>query len=787
MGIPGESTGPSNSEELLEAVGHGNPPPDEIKNGNPSWVAENGIRITVKDEENAMDILSGGNNDTPNTGTENTTPREPGIYNGQEYVDQQPPKTKEEKKRIGAHNRALKSNEEANRGMTKFIATPGMQDALGNLDNIQKKLKNDPVTSPENKPNEDTAELTPRQIADKQVDDAINQAYENQRQAREKQQKELEDSKKRQEDMRRFRDQENVGKGENVPESKPMPESRLTVTTQPVGTPQNQNEKKTELSESVVKAGEHAIGLDRARRAAEGKETRIVPANTERGMTTQENDDPNMITLHPNGDKTYYSIDGSEPQSKDILDNPPPQDVIEAPGEIKSPGHISITPENKDEILDRIGTAREEGKKRRHQEALDSNDKANEGINVQSGPSDAGKDFFERQFGGGSKEEDNDTQPKAPLSQEEKDRLHQEALDSNDKANEGINVQSGPSDAGKDFFERQFGGSQKEEDDRAPQPQGAESSDSNEDQSPDSEQAARIEELEGRIATMEALVADGTITRETADSIIINIENKIDAINNGSEQIEEESVPEEVAELQRQVAELTAAVEALTNQLTGRTTTEQESDDDGEDEDQVPPPPTIPAAATTEGTTNADQTRIDALEDEIRTLRGENTPEQQLVSLDQQMEDILGDRSPSELSNDEKIQYFDLQIQRDALANSINAEKQESEKKRNNRNKWIRRAAGAVGFGVALASPPVGVAAVVAVSLGGKIAGPLIKKGADKMRAKADGMKYESRRGATMEQLNDRDRKIKRKEKWANILGGRSSSSRRRRSRLRWW
>lgn len=76
-----------------------------------------------------------------------------------------------------------------------------------------------------------------------------------------------------------------------------------------------------------------------------------------------------------------------------------------------------------------------------HQDALDSNKKANEGFKPLKPMSDNGKDFFARQD---------------QIAQDAKrDALHQEALDSNKEANEGFNNLKPMSDNGKDFFARQ--------------------------------------------------------------------------------------------------------------------------------------------------------------------------------------------------------------------------------------------------------------------------------------------------------------------------------------------
>lgn len=181
-------------------------------------------------------------------------------------------------------------------------------------------------------------------------------------------------------------------------------------------------------------------------------------------------------------------------------------------------------------------------------------------------------------------------------------------------------------------------------------------------------------------------------------------------------------------------------------------------------------PTNIPGAATATAETTQNQ-RMAQLENELRTLKGQNTPEQKVVMLKTQMETLLNGRNPSELSVLEKSQYLDLLLARQQATKELKDIEKESTEKRKKKEKIISIIAGVAGTGLALATPVVSVAAVVAVTLGGRIAAPLIKKGGEKLREKATSMKSENRNGQSLDQLKEVDAKIKRNEWWANRLG----------------
>ena len=155
------------------------------------------------------------------------------------------------------------------------------------------------------------------------------------------------------------------------------------------------------------------------------------------------------------------------------------------------------------------------------------------------------------------------------------------------------------------------------------------------------------------------------------------------------------------------------------------------------------------------------------------------TPEQPVLSPDElwrqyneqmlALQDIAQNRA---LTDAEKARYFDLQMARNQIDGVRNEEKEKDRKKRRRREIVIGVLAGIGGGALALATPPVGAAALIAVSAGGSIAAPLMRKGANKIRNKTEQMKLQDRRGMEQPERDKLDKKIERREKWANILSG---------------
>ena len=187
-----------------------------------------------------------------------------------------------------------------------------------------------------------------------------------------------------------------------------------------------------------------------------------------------------------------------------------------------------------------------------------------------------------------------------------------------------------------------------------------------------------------------------------------------------------------------------------------------------------PTPPTPePTPPTPEPTpiTVSDTDRIKELEDQLRQLRGENTPEQQSAALGRELS-VLEEKLVSVgLTDAEKIRYFDILKAKENIDKQINQVEQENKRKRERKEKIIKIAAGVVGAGVALTTPALGVAAVIGITFGGRTLGRAMQRQSEKLRSQSNSIKYESRTGKTLIELEEMDRKQKRKEFWANRLG----------------
>ena len=179
----------------------------------------------------------------------------------------------------------------------------------------------------------------------------------------------------------------------------------------------------------------------------------------------------------------------------------------------------------------------------------------------------------------------------------------------------------------------------------------------------------------------------------------------------------------------------------------------------------APEPPPQPIV------TVSDADRIKELEDQLRELRGENTPEQQSAALGRELAELEEKLASVGLTDAEKIKYFDILKAKENIDKQINQVEQENKKKKERKEKIIKIAAGIVGAGVALTTPALGVAAVIGITFGGRTLGRVAQKQSEKLRSQSNSIKYESRKGKTLIELEEMDRKQKRKEFWANRLG----------------
>jgi hypothetical protein len=150
------------------------------------------------------------------------------------------------------------------------------------------------------------------------------------------------------------------------------------------------------------------------------------------------------------------------------------------------------------------------------------------------------------------------------------------------------------------------------------------------------------------------------------------------------------------------------------------------------------------------------------------------SPEQQYTRLQAEREALLNGRNPSELSDEERIKYADMTIRLDQMKQSLGLANEITERKQRNKERIIAVVAGVVGaaagFGIA-ATAPVSVAAVVAVTVGGRFAAPLIKRLGTRLETNARALKFQNTEGKTPEEKAAIEKKIKRNEWWGKRLG----------------
>lgn len=214
-----------------------------------------------------------------------------------------------------------------------------------------------------------------------------------------------------------------------------------------------------------------------------------------------------------------------------------------------------------------------------------------------------------------------------------------------------------------------------------------------------------------------------------------------------------DALRQEIASLQDQIRELSERI----TQLAG-----------GGAVPPIEPPDTTPVAEPEpDPIPNPAHTVVDERLNELR-----NTPEQRVNDLDREVNDLLNGRRPSELSDQERLRYYDLDSRRRALRTELNLQAVETERQRKRKERWIKVGALVVGIGAGVvAAPAVSIAAVVAVTLGGRVGGALARAGEKKLRQRAEQLKYTNRSTMNVRELENLDKRQRRNEWWANRLG----------------
>ncbi len=454
-------------------------------------------------------------------------------------------------------------------------------------------------------------------------------------------------------------------------------------------------------------------------------------------------------------------------------------------------------------IKDQEGAELVAGKAPSHDDALKTNEQANNGMNVLQPMSEGGQDFFDREQG--------------IADNAKKDAAHQEALDSNAKANEGTNVLQPMSEGAQDFFDREQGIADNAKKDAAHQEALDSNAKANEGTNVLQPMSPNAQDFFSR---EQGLVDEAKLLNEESKEFV---ENRLEDLDPEKPEVNEDPVIERLKsentklkamleENKKYIGDLKADVTKLSNELTllmeqinseGENNSPSEeilSTDDvlsvegevignetkkeiplptepniinGQFEEEPVTPPTQEAnVQSTQQSSEGSDARVAELEAQLRELRGENTPEQRSAALAAEilkLEEKL--QEEGSLTDAEKVRYIELTMEKKDIDKGLVQAGIENNKSTERKEKLIKRIAFVAGAGLALATPAVGVAAIVAVTLGGRFVGNTVKKASNNLMSKSTSLKYESRKEKTLQELNELDKKIKRNEWWSKRLG----------------
>ena len=250
------------------------------------------------------------------------------------------------------------------------------------------------------------------------------------------------------------------------------------------------------------------------------------------------------------------------------------------------------------------------------------------------------------------------------------------------------------------------------------------------------------------------IASEGTV-KQGEDQAEENEDEAAEEEEGAVERTEIDELRDQITRLEAQIAQLTLLVQQAT---------------EGPVPEETPAAPTPQPELPRPAAANANAGQLN--DEELRALRGELTPEQQSTQLGEQIEELEALRQERELTDAEKSSLLDLRYRKDNLDRDLSDQEKESQESRTRKETWVRRVATVAGFATALATPAISIPAVIAITLGGPlIARYGIKKIEGRVRAKSTQIKYQSRRGKSLEELKDMDKRQKRAEWWANRLG----------------
>ena len=152
-----------------------------------------------------------------------------------------------------------------------------------------------------------------------------------------------------------------------------------------------------------------------------------------------------------------------------------------------------------------------------------------------------------------------------------------------------------------------------------------------------------------------------------------------------------------------------------------------------------------------------------------------DTPEELLTKLDIQIKELEEKEKNGPLTYEEYLKYRDLRLQRNEIQKGLQEKEQAEKEKRERKNKWIKIVAGIAGAGIAIATPAVSVAALIGITVGGRIVGKSLNKWGESLRKKSRDLRYQIKDGMTQEQIEDIEKKQRRNAWWGERLTEASS------------
>ncbi len=198
--------------------------------------------------------------------------------------------------------------------------------------------------------------------------------------------------------------------------------------------------------------------------------------------------------------------------------------------------------------------------------------------------------------------------------------------------------------------------------------------------------------------------------------------------------------------------------------------TTPEAVDDTTPEAVDTPPEEVTEETTT---THEDSTSEDTPSEEEPTRP--DTPEERLTRLNNRIDELTDKTRDNTLTPEEALELAQLIAERDDLQKTLAEEEDAEAEKRKKKNRWLKIIAGVAGAGIALATPAVSAAALIAVTFGGRLIGKGLEKWGENLRRKSSEMQYQLKDGMTPEEIEELEKRQRRNKWWGERLSEISS------------